>query len=220
MTYHVPRISSPVEINAEWNKEPWSQIRPLTMKFHMGAEPEHKPQVHAKLAYDNDALYLIFKVDDQYVRAVAKENQKPVCWDSCVEFFFTPGKDINSGYFNVEINCGGTVVSRHQSLSRPKKRNPLSEDDIRKLEIARTMPKIVDPEITEPTTWIIEYKLPFDLLEKFCEVDRPAPGVIWKSNFYKCADKTSHPHWLTWSFIDYPKPKFHIPEHFGTLQFD
>lgn len=51
------------------------------------------------------------------------------------------------------------------------------------------------------------------------EVDKPAPGTRWRANFYKCADKTSHPHWLTWAPVDYPKPKFHLSGFLGWIEF-
>jgi hypothetical protein len=35
--------------------------------------------------------------------------QGDVWTDSCVEFFFTPGPDLDDGYFNIEANCGGTL---------------------------------------------------------------------------------------------------------------
>jgi hypothetical protein len=52
------------------------------------------------------------------------------------------------------------------------------------------------------------------------KVEKPGPGVTWRANFYKCADKTSHPHWLTWAPVNYPKPKFHLPEYFGRIEFE
>ena len=96
---------------------------------------------------------------------------------------------------------------------------PLGTSDCDKLEIYHTIPRIVEPEIQEPTTWIIQYRIPFGVLEKYCAVKRPAPGVVWMANFYKCADKTSKPHWLTWSVVDRPSPDFHVPESFGMLEF-
>ena len=36
----------------------------------------------------------------------------------------------------------------------------------------------------------------------------PSPRAVWRVNFYKCADDTSHPHWLTWSPVELPDPKF------------
>ena len=82
------------------------------------------------------------------------------------------------------------------------------------------MPKIVDPEIAKPTTWTVEYRIPLDLLAKYYpKAVKPAPGVTWRANFYKCGDDTSHPHWLSWSCVDRPKPDFHAPTSFGTLVF-
>ncbi len=81
------------------------------------------------------------------------------------------------------------------------------------------MPRIVDPEIEAPVTWTVAYRIPLALLEKYCRVISPAPEAAWRVNFYKCGDNTSHPHWLTWAPVDYPKPNFHRPQSFGTLQF-
>ncbi len=39
--------------------------------------------------------------------------------------------------------------------------------DMARIEIAHSLPRIVDPELTEPTTWTIEYRLPLDVLEKY-----------------------------------------------------
>jgi hypothetical protein len=58
------------------------------------------------------------------------------------------------------------------------------------------------------------------MLTNYSMIQQPKSGVRWKANFYKCADKTSHPHWLTWSPVDYPTPKFHLPQFFGTLEFE
>ena len=35
-----------------------------------------------------------------------------------------------------------------------------------------------------------------------------------------CADRSSHPHWLTWAPVDCPQPDFHRKEFYGTLEFD
>jgi len=184
----------------------------------MGEEPIHRPGVAARLAWDDDSLHVIFRVADRYVRAIAAKYQDPVCRDSCVEFFFTPGPDLGLSYFNIEVNCGGTMLF----WWHPEKGKavPVAAEDGSTIEIGRTLPKIIDPEIAEPTTWALEYRLPFAVVRKYCpDASRPALDVVWKANFYKCADGTSHPHWLTWSAVDHPTPQFHLPQYFGTLKF-
>lgn len=217
--YHVSEILERIEIDGNWNKPAYKKIKPLVINQHMGKDPEHSPNVLAKLAWDDNALYIIFRVDDRYVRAVAKAYQDPVSLDSCVEFFFTPGSNLGFSYFNIEMNCGGTMLFWWHPEG--EKAIPVATGDGAKIEVGHTLPKIVDPEIGEPTTWTIEYRLPFAVVQKYCpDASHPAQDVIWKANFYKCADATSHPHWLTWSFVDHPTPKFHIPQCFGNLKFE
>ena len=218
LTHEVVKIQSPIAVNAEWNKPPWNSIQPISLDHFMGEKPSHFPQVEAKVAYESAALYVIFRVQDQYVRAVRNRHQEGVFKDSCVEFFFSPAKNSDKGYFNLEMNCGGTMLFHHQKEPRKGSVN-ISDEDIDKIVVAHSLPSIVDPEIQEPTTWTVEYRIPFEILEKYHDMIPPTTGTIWRSNFYKCADETSHPHWLTWSPIDFPRPNFHLPAFFGTLKF-
>lgn len=218
LSYGVPRLTGPIAIDGNWDKPAWKTIAPLVINQHMGKEPEHRPGVQAKLAYDDSALYVIYRVEDRYVRAVAQKYQDGVCKDSCAEFFFTPGTDLGLSYFNIEVNCGGTMLFWWHP--EDGEGVPVSEADAAKFDIAHSMPKIVEPEITEPTVWTLEYRMPFTVVETYCpEATKPAAGVTWKANLYKCGDATSHPHWLTWSYVDNPTPKFHMPQDFGTLRF-
>ncbi len=85
--------------------------------------------------------------------------------------------------------------------------------------VAHTLPARVDPELDGPVTWQVGYRIPWRMLRAYAAVTPPAPGVLWRANFYKCADSSSHPHWLTWAPIEWPKPDFHRKEFFGTLAF-
>jgi hypothetical protein len=44
-------------------------------------------------------------------------------------------------------------------------------------------------------------------------------GKTIKGNFYKCGDKTSVPHFLSWNPIILPSPDFHRPDFFGEFSF-
>jgi len=215
----VKQINGPHEINAEWDKEIWGNTRSLRLNNFMGDRPSHFPETKVKLRYDKDNIYVIFKVMDNYIKAVAKKINDKVWLDSCVEFFFSPGPDVERGYFNFEANCKGVFLFKY-NINGGKTIGFVSMDDCKKIKISHSLTKEVEQELTEPETWRLEFSIPISVLSKYMKVDEPGPGVSWRANFYKCADKTSHPHWLTWAPVDYPKPKFHLPEFFGRLNFE
>jgi hypothetical protein len=206
------------DINADWNKKFWKKADVVRLKNHMGELPSHFPGTLVKLKYDNDNIYVIFSVKDHYIKAIAKETNGRVWEDSCVEFFFTPGPDVDRGYFNLEVNCKGVYLLQYHK-NNGEEQGFIDLQDSGQIEIAHSLNQDVENEITKPVTWFIEYKIPFTILSKYIQTDKPEPGARWRANFYKCGDKTSHPHWLTWAPVSYPKPMFHLPEFFGWLEF-
>lgn len=218
MSYQINKLNKAVDINAVWEKSPWGEIQAIELKNYMGEKPAHFPVTKAKVAYDDDAIYVIFHVEDQYVKAVHDENQDAVYKDSCVEFFFVPDGNIDLGYFNLEMNCGGTMLFHHQLKPRSGSVT-ISPDHISQIKVAASLPKIVDPEMDSKTTWVVEYRIPFSILREYHDFINPAEGSVWRANFYKCADESSHPHWITWAPVKHPVPNFHLPEFFGTLKF-
>ena len=218
MALQIKKLSTPTEIDANWNKDPWLNIPAEQLNLYMGKKPKHFPKTEVKVAYDEDAIYIIFRVEDQYVRCVETSLQGNVCRDSCVEFFFVPGPDKTRGYFNLEINSGGTLLFHFQQ-ARSVGTITIPENETRQIEIEHSLPKTIDPEIEEPITWTMEARIPFSILEPYAPVTRPEPGVTWFANFYKCGDQTSHPHWLTWAPVDLPSPDFHQPSFFDALKF-
>ena len=218
-SYRVRRMKDNPNIDADWTKAAWKGITPVTLEYYMGDEPAHQPKTQAKVAYDDQSLYIIWRVEDQYVLAKRTKNQQDIWRDSCVEFFFTPGGDPKErGFFNLETNCTGRKL--FQAHVAGSKDTEFTAEEFANIVTANSLQGPIDPEITKPTTWTLEYRIPLSLLEKFTTIERPKPGVTWRCNFYKCADDASHPHWLTWSPVSNAKPSFHLPEYFGILAFE
>jgi Carbohydrate-binding family 9 len=218
MRCRVPRQTGRPGGDVHWDKFPWKEIPSWRLENYMGKKPDHFPKAEVKIAYDEMSIHLMFQVADRYVRAIALDHQDNVWEDSCVEFFFTPNLDVTTGYFNLEMNCGGTLLFHFQPGSG-QDRIVIPKKDCDNIRVAHSLPRIVDPEIQEPLTWRVAYSIPFVLLKRYCPVMLPGPGGQWRANFYKCADKTSHPHWLTWAKVDFPRPNFHLPQFFGILEF-
>jgi hypothetical protein len=223
-TYYVVRkAKKPVMIDGNWDKSDWRTVKAIRIDNFLGKVPSFKPTVQAKMMYDRHNIYVIFKVNDCFVRNVVEEYNGPVSGDACVEFFFAPNNKQPDRYFNLEINAGGTPKMAYHIFQQTGYQN-VSIEDLREIEIAHSLPKKVDPEIEIPVSWTVEYKIPISILEKYGSVIAPGRGVIWRANFYKTSSKSSNPHWMTWSAITDTTTRvklgrFHQPDFFGQLNF-
>lgn len=174
------------------------------------AFPE-KPEVRVTVSNDHEALYLKYQVRGEQLRAVTTEDQGPVWEDSCVEFFCqVPG---DKHYMNFETNCIGAMVASRR-LGRAEDVVPFSADEMGKIERKCSFPREAFEEKDGLFEWSVELRIPFDLI--FREQQPVFPQKL-KCNFYKCADKTKRPHFLSWRPISLPKPNFHCPEFFGEI---
>lgn len=184
------------------------------------ARPEstaHRPETTFRVLHDGASLYLRFDVSDCYVRSVQTAYQSPVCTDSCVEFFVQPKAGL--GYFNFEVNAGGTLLLFYvedptRTPQGLKRFTPVAEAWGARVTVQSSLPRTVNPEITEPLAWHVSYRVPLSLFEHYVG-DIGKAGAVWRANFYKCGDQTSHPHWLAWSPV--PTLNFHLPASFGEL---
>ena len=96
--------------------------------------------------------------------------------------------------------------------------SPVTESEAEGVKIFHTMPQVVEPEITEAKTWRLGFYIPFALFESKIKGLKAASGQTWRGNFYKCADKTSHPHWASWNPVSVLN--FHLPECYGNIVLD
>lgn len=217
-SYKVFKTDEFISIDGDWNKKSWQNIEPIHINRFMGALPDFKPIVKAKMQYDNENVYIIFQTEDRYIQSLVRSYNGPVSTDACVEFFFSPDSSFPFKYFNLEINASGVSLMRYNDFET-KDTDKFEVEDLKMLDIAHSLPSIIDQVIMDSTTWTIECRIPFQVLEKYGGVSIPKSGVIWKANLYKTASKGLNPHWITWAFVDNKIPNFHLPEFFGTLEF-
>lgn len=196
----------------------WAGVPVDKILHEMGKGLRPLPSVEFQFAYDSAALFLRYDVTEYAVRAVAKRHGDMVCRDSCVEFFFSPSEDLLAGYFNLEMNCGGTALLQYHPAGGGRVHETTAEE-FQGAEIRTSLPKIIDPERKGPLHWTLEARIPFRILQRIHGFPVPGPGTVWRGNFFKCADQTSRPHWLTWAKVHNATPAFHIPRDFGRLVF-
>ena len=171
--------------------------------------PYH-PLTAFSIAHSGTHIFLDFFVRCNYLRAVNYKNNSDVYQDSCVEFFVAP--EGNAPYYNFEFNCIGTI---HAAKRMDRHNGTLLSDD--ELSLVRRLPSCGTrpfEELEGIFSWNILVAIPLKLIGKSYT---PGTPLTLHGNFYKCADATSHPHYLSWSPIDTPTPDFHRPEFFGTI---
>jgi len=220
MEYVIRKKVTPTAPTANWEDTAWQRAETLAVNNFRPESSDHRPIVSARLLHDTTGIHGIFAVQDRFVRCVRTEYGSPVCRDSCVEFFAEPKPD--RGYFNFEFNCGGTFLCWH--ITDPT-RTPdgfkqfvrVPWDKARAVRVQASLPRIVEPEITESLAWTLRFFIPFALLEGFVGPLGEIAGQAWRGNFFKCGDETSHPHWASWSPVD--ELNFHLPRCFGRIRF-
>ncbi|MCX7008643.1 MAG: carbohydrate-binding family 9-like protein [Kiritimatiellaeota bacterium] len=225
-TYVVKRAAERPALDGNWDAPAWRSANILRVDHFMAAPKatDHKPGVQAKVTYADDGLFVFFKVSDHYVVCRNVGFQARVYKDSCAEFFVQP--KAGKGYFNFEMNCGGSLLVTYIEDAR---RTPIGFVKFTEMPpemdalVPRfhSLPSRIDPEQVGPAEWRLEYFIPFSFFERYVGPLGKVAGQTWRANFLKCADDSSHPHWATWAPLDPDfAGGFHRPDKFGVLRFE
>lgn len=166
----------------------------------------YKPSVAFYLAHNNEVLFVLYKVNEENIRAMVVNDNDAVWEDSCVEAFFSKG--MNEGYFNVEVTCIGTALVGY-GKGRDN-RTHLEDDQMKKIKRAASLGKEIIGKDNVHGDWWLQLAIPLEILG----VEK---GQTLRANFYKCGDKCKVPHFLSWQPITTPQPDFHQPDFFATL---
>lgn len=180
-------------------------------KVNWPNEFPEKPEVCVDVSNDHEALFLKYHVRGEQLRAVTTADQGPVWEDSCVEFFCQiPG---DKHYINFETNCIGAMVASRR-LGRAEEVQPFTPEEMAQIERRCSFPRQAMEERDGWFEWTVELRIPLALI--FREIKPTFPQRL-RVNFYKCADRTKKPHFLSWQPIHLPNPNFHCPEFFGEI---
>jgi hypothetical protein len=171
----------------------------------------YKPVVAFDIARGRKDLYIHYFVRGNSLRALSDKDGHFVHEDSCVEFFMRKEGEMN--YINFEFNCIATCYAcRHRTREDS---TSLTADEYRSIRRYTTVQQEAFAEKIGLFAWDFIAAIPFEIMGLDPE---NLPEKI-RGNFYKCADKTENPHYVTWSPIDLPKPNYHCPEFFGEIYF-
>lgn len=173
----------------------------------------YKPEVRFNISWGDRDIYIKYYVRETNIKAEKTLTNEMVCEDSCVEFFVAPSDD--GIYYNIELNPIGTVLmgsghGRHDSI----RADACILTGIRRLTTMGTEPFA---EICGDISWSLTIAIPLETF--FHHKIGDLSGKSFRANFYKCGDKLSTPHFVTWNPVGTERPDFHQPEFFGVIKF-
>ena len=172
----------------------------------------YKPEVKFKIAWCQNQILLKYYVSEANILAKVVKINGDVCTDSCVEFFISTHKD--GSFYNFEFNCIGIP---HVEYGQVGKRALLDSEIINQIKTKSSLGNQPFGEKKGGYQWEMMIVIP-----KSCFVfdkDLVFKGLSAKANFYKCGDKTSTPHYLTWNPVLTEHPDYHQPAFFGDISF-
>jgi len=174
---------------------------------------KYMPDVALSIAYSDQEIFLKYYVKEAFFKAEKTASNQMVCEDSCVEFFVSPEDD--GLYYNMEFNAIGTcLLGLGSDRASSRRVEPEIISKIRRLTTAGIKPFA---EKTGEFAWAITVAIPFEVF--FSHQIKDLKGRIFRANFYKCGDKLTVPHYVTWNPVATENPDYHQPGHFGLLKF-
>jgi len=174
---------------------------------------DYKPDVELSIAYSDHEIFLKYFITENFFKAEMTETNQMVCEDSCVEFFVSPSDD--GIYYNMEFNGIGTcLLGTGTGRANSRRAAPELISKIRRLTTVGSEPV---KEKTGSFVWAITIAVPFEVF--FHHQIENITGKTFRANFYKCGDKLTVPHYVTWNPVGTENPDYHRPEHFGLLKF-
>ena len=183
--------------------EPWRGLQEARID-QMPWGGDYRPDCRARVGWNDHGIHVLMYADEPEIRTEVLVTGGAVCTDSCLEFFLEP--DIHSGlYLNCEVNPVGMT---HLGLG----------DGRFGRMVIHTLPEGMNMTHSEHNGrwWAISYTLPTEFIREKLGAELMINRAM-KGNFYKCGDKTAHPHWLMFKPYDTEKPDFHRPEQFTDM---
>ena len=172
----------------------------------------YAPVVKFRIAHTGDAILIDYRVEEQAVRAVAETDNGSVWEDSCCEFFFSPAAD--NMYYNIESNCAGKILFASGNSRHNRKKYPLEFVSQIKRWSSLGNGVFEERNINEP--WEMCLVIPVSMFEGV----KSLSGMNSHANFYKCGDKLTVPHFLSWNLVETETPDYHRPDYFGNIIFE
>ena len=214
--YSVQRASLKIVVDGRADEADWQAAPHVgNFRFPWWTQGERE-QTEAKLLWDDQFLYVLFKCQDAHVWGEHLRRDSPVYRDDCVEVFTAPNPQRPNDYFNFEMNVREALLDQHHPDGPGVKVQ--QEWNSKGVQIAVTVDGTLNDDRDTDRGWILEAAFPFANFSSVAEQIPPNTGDVWHLNLNRLGGKTN-PQYSQWSPSKTATPQFHAPQGFGRVIF-
>ena len=189
------------------------EARPIAI-CNWPEKASYVPEVSFKMFHTGAYWVLRYDVREDCTRAFAAKDNDPVCQDSCVECFVST--DDGKHYYNFETSCNGKMHVAWRATGEHG--GYATEEQLSLIKRYTTLPQTTFDEFKGDNVWHLTLVFPAEAL--YGDDIKTFDGLHTTMNLYKCGDKLSKPHYLSWAPITNGRVSFHQPQFFQRVDFE
>ena len=202
-------VPNPIS-ESDFDNQIWQQCEPIAIEHYWSGEPA-MPDRHAeaRICWSDEALHVRF-VGVQREPLIVSDNPQTEkktlgLWDRDVcEIFLAPNAANPSHYFEFEAAPNGEWIDLGITV-KPSGR----ETDWDFVSGFKTATKLEQEQL------LVGMWIPWSEA-----IPKPKAGETWRVNLFRCVGPEAPERYLAWLPTRTKEPNFHVPEAFGTLQFE
>ena len=229
------RTTSPVIADGILDERAWGEV-PWTDDFvdiEGSSKPLPKFKTHAKILWDDSALYIAAELEEPHVWATLRQRDTVIFFDNDFEVFIDPDGDTHA-YYELEVNAFGTAWDL--LLLKPYRDGgpPVTGWNIAGLQVGTHINGTINNPQDTDSGWTVEIKIPLAALKE-CSAGLPEAGDKWRIDFSRVEWRTiiendSYKKEINpatgkpypednWVWSPQGRIDMHMPEMWGFLQF-
>lgn len=213
-TYEVQRAKVAPRIDGHLDDPAWQAAKAVPFVFPWDQQTGKKQRTLARLAWDNDYLYVAYECDDTDIIAVHGQPDDPTYKDDAVEIFIAP-PNVKNLYLGLEMNARAVLYDYLYAFPT----RLIKGYDLRGVQLAVSIRGTLNITGDEDKGWNLEVAIPWRSFADLADNPVPKPGDRWIANLNRWDGTDPHRRLSQWSDSGLTRPNPHHPDRFGQLLF-